>query len=94
MSVSSRRPASEEEPTVVQIVKPKLAVVYGRGGSGKSTGIRAFVERAQHASRDVTIADADPRATLCSYLGVSKTWGATPRAGLPDGRSVRPALRP
>lgn len=68
MSVSSRRPASEEEPTVVQIVKPKLAVVYGRGGSGKSTGIRAFVERAQHAGRDVTIADADPRATLCSYF--------------------------
>jgi len=26
--------------------------------------------------------------------GVSKTWGATPRAGLPGGRSVRPAPQP
>jgi len=26
--------------------------------------------------------------------GVSKTWGATPRAGSPGGRSVRPALWP
>jgi len=26
--------------------------------------------------------------------GVSKTWGATPRAGLRVGGSVRPALRP
>ena len=26
--------------------------------------------------------------------GVSKTWGATPRVGLPGGKSARPALRP
>ena len=26
--------------------------------------------------------------------GSGKTWGATPRAGLPAGRSVRPAPRP
>ncbi len=28
------------------------------------------------------------------HRGVTKTWGATPRAGLPAGRSARPALRP
>ncbi len=27
-------------------------------------------------------------------MGAAKTWGATPRAGLPAGRSVRPAPRP
>ncbi len=26
--------------------------------------------------------------------GVSKTWGAMPRVGLPGGQSARPALRP
>jgi len=32
--------------------------------------------------------------TLDALQGVSKTWGATPRVGLPGGRSARPALRP
>ncbi len=29
-----------------------------------------------------------------SVLGVSKTWGATPRVGLPGGQIARPAPRP
>jgi len=31
---------------------------------------------------------------LALSAGVSKTWGTTPRVGLPGGRSVRPAPRP
>jgi hypothetical protein len=36
----------------------------------------------------VCIVDATGR-----IMGVSKTWGATPRAGLVGGQSVRPAAR-
>ncbi len=33
-------------------------------------------------------------ARTVSPVGVSKTWGATPRVGLPGGQSARPAPRP
>jgi len=60
-SQSSRRAVDEPDTSVASLYKPKLVVAYGRGGSGKSTGIRYIVERAQAAGRDLVIADADPR---------------------------------
>ncbi len=72
-SQSSRRAVDEPDTSVASLYKPKLVVAYGRGGSGKSTGIRYIVERAQAAGRELVIADADPRATLGSYFaGVLK----------------------
>ena len=65
-SISPRRDA---DPAVTQLYKPKLVVAYGRGGAGKSTGLRFLIERAKDAGRDLVIADADPRATLGSYYG-------------------------
>lgn len=57
-----------EVASVLPLHKPKFVVAYGRGRSGKSTGLRYLAERAQIAGRDVTIADADPRATLVSHF--------------------------
>ena len=42
------------------------------------------------------VSDAVPAVSTSfgTTRGVSKTWGATPRAGLPGGQIARPALRP
>jgi len=42
----------------------------------------------------VPIAVKDNYLTADMPTGVSKTWGTTPRVGVPGGRSVRPALQP
>ena len=68
MPTAPKRDADTAAASVVPLHKPKLVVAYGRGGSGKSTGIRYLVERAQDAGREIVIADADPRATLTAYF--------------------------
>lgn len=65
--MASARP-QPEHPSVVPLHKPKFVVAYGRGRSGKSTGLRYLAQRAQDAGRDVTIADADQRATLTGFF--------------------------
>ena len=48
--------------------QPKLCVTHGRGGTGKSTGVRILKERADEAGRPVAIADADrTNATLAAF---------------------------
>ncbi len=54
-------------------------------------GPGGFMQAIYDGLRALNVADARIRM---ESLGVSKTWGATPRAGLLGGRSVRPALRP
>ena len=54
--------------------QPKMVVTHGRGGTGKSTGVRILKERAEEAGRPVVIADADrTNATLGAfYEGVER----------------------
>ena len=54
--------------------QPKMVVTHGRGGTGKSTGVRILKERADEAGRPVVIADADrTNATLGAfYEGVER----------------------
>jgi CO dehydrogenase nickel-insertion accessory protein CooC1 len=51
-----------------------MVVTHGRGGTGKSTGVRILKERADEAGRPVVIADADrTNATLGAfYEGVER----------------------
>lgn len=63
--------------------QPKLLVMHGRGGSGKSTLVRVIVERATEAGREVAVADADrTNATLGSFLK------NVTRPELPDDKTV------
>ena len=58
--------ASDVEPMPAE--QPKMVVTHGRGGTGKSTGVRILKERADEAGRPVAIADADrTNATLGSF---------------------------
>jgi hypothetical protein len=64
--------------------KPKLVVTHGRGGTGKSTFVRAVVERAHEGGRAPAIADADrTNATLPSF------FADVVRPEYPDERTVR-----
>jgi hypothetical protein len=64
--------------------RPKLIVTHGRGGTGKSTFVRAIVERAQAAGRAPAIADADrTNATLPSF------FADVIRPAYPDDKTVR-----
>lgn len=68
MPTNARRSEAEAEPAVVTLHKPKFVVAEGRGGSGKTTGIRYVVERAQDAGRAVAVIDLDPRAQLREHF--------------------------
>ena len=58
--------ATDLEPMPAE--QPKMVVTHGRGGTGKSTGVRILKERADEAGRPVAIADADrTNATLGSF---------------------------
>jgi Mrp family chromosome partitioning ATPase len=58
--------ATDLEPMPAE--QPKMVVTHGRGGIGKSTGVRILKERADEAGRPVAIADADrTNATLGSF---------------------------
>lgn len=76
MPANTRRAEGESDPAVVPLRgqsdalpdKPKFVVAEGRGGSGKTTGIRYIVERAQLAGREVAVIDLDPRLQLREYF--------------------------
>jgi hypothetical protein len=69
--MASARRADMAEPTDLEPMpaeQPKMVVTHGRGGTGKSTGVRILKERADEAGRPVAIADADrTNATLGSF---------------------------
>ena len=66
---SARRSELAEVDDLAPTDQPKLLVMHGRGGSGKSTLVRVIVERATEAGREVAVADADrTNATLGSFL--------------------------
>lgn len=69
MPANPRRQDAETEGEIVALHKPKFVVFEGRGGSGKTTGVRLFMERALQGGRDVTLIDLDPRAQLKDYFG-------------------------
>ena len=60
--------AEAADPEPMPAEQPKMVVTHGRGGTGKSTGVRILKERADEAGRPVAIADADrTNATLGSF---------------------------
>jgi len=72
----------------------KLAYSYLRFSTPEQAGgdsRRRQLDLARaYAARHGLVLDAG----LSFREGVSKTWGATPRAGLPARQTARPALRP
>ena len=76
---------------------------YGTTGDGKTFGIEVTelvhqetVERHQlrrNAERKGLPPSPKAADRWDMAMGVSKTWGVTPRAGLPGGQTARPALR-
>jgi hypothetical protein len=57
------------ELSPISVMKPKLLVTHGRGGTGKSTFVRVLIERTRDADREAAIADADrTNATLASFF--------------------------
>jgi hypothetical protein len=71
---SARRTDLAEVTDMLPADRPKMVVTHGRGGTGKSTGVRILKERADEAGRPVVIADADrTNATLGAfYEGVER----------------------
>jgi CO dehydrogenase nickel-insertion accessory protein CooC1 len=67
---SARRTDVAEVTDMMDVLpaQPKMVVTHGRGGTGKSTGVRILKERADEAGRPVVIADADrTNATLGAF---------------------------
>ena len=68
---------------VLPAEQPKMVVTHGRGGTGKSTGVRILKERADEAGRPVVIADADrTNATLGAF------YSDVLRPEFPDEKTV------
>ena len=73
--------ATDLEPMPAE--QPKMVVTHGRGGTGKSTGVRILKERADEAGRPVVIADADrTNATLGAF------YSDVLRPEFPDEKTV------
>jgi hypothetical protein len=65
----ARADSTAEVVALPAVEKPKLLATHGRGGTGKSTFVRAIAERAQAAGRALAIADADrTNATLPAFF--------------------------